>query len=170
MTAVTVEHVSKHYELGGATVRALDNVSLEIEGGEFIALAGTSGSGKTTLLNIIGTIESPTSGSIKLNSVDTSELTPDELSDFRAKEIGFIFQTFNLLPVLTAAENVQYPLFLRKLRPRERRMRAEDALEAVGLLRYREHRPSELSGGQRQRVAIARALVAEPTIILADEP
>src|SRR5262245_16201498 len=159
MAAVTVEHVTKHYELGGAAVRALDEVNLEIQGGEFIALAGPARSGQTTLLNLLGTIELPTSRRISLDSVDTSKLTPDELSDFRAKEIGFIFQTFNLLPVLTAVENVQYPLFLRKLRPRERRMRAEDALEAVGLLRYREHKPAELSGGQRQRVAIARAIV-----------
>jgi putative ABC transport system ATP-binding protein len=171
MSVVRVESVSKEYRLGEQLVRALDRVSLQIENGVFLAIAGPSGSGKSTLLNLIGCIDTPTSGRIEIDGRDVSDQTPDGLADLRARSIGFIFQTFNLMPVLSAAENVEYPLLqLPELSRRERRERVAHFLGVVGLTRYAEHRPNQLSGGQRQRVAIARALAIRPRIVLADEP
>jgi putative ABC transport system ATP-binding protein len=170
-TVVSVHDVTKEYRLGEQYVTALAGVNLSIEKGVFLALAGPSGSGKSTLLNMIGCIDTPTRGRISINGQDVSGRTADELADLRARTIGFVFQTFNLFPVLTAEENVAYPLHRRHdVPPRERRERVLHYLERVGLADYARHRPNQLSGGQRQRVAIARALVAEPQIILADEP
>ncbi len=171
MSVVRVEHVNKYYLLGEQKVQALKDITLAIEPGVFLAIAGPSGSGKTTLLNMIGCIDTPSSGKIFINNHDVSGKTPDQLADLRATTIGFIFQTFNLLPVLTAAENVEYPLLQRKaLSKTERRERIAYFLDMVGLSKYADHRPNQLSGGQRQRVAIARALVIKPSIVLADEP
>jgi putative ABC transport system ATP-binding protein len=171
MNVVRVEHVYKDYLLGEQTVRALKDVTLAIETGFFLAIAGPSGSGKTTLLNLIGCIDSPTRGRILINDEDVSGKTSDALAELRARSIGFIFQTFNLLPVLSAAENVEYPLLNRKDVTRtERRRRIDSFLDLVGLGKFANHRPNQLSGGQRQRVAIARALAINPLIVLADEP
>lgn len=171
MSVVRVEKVSKRYRLGKQEVEALKNVDLEIEQGEFIALAGPSGSGKTTLLNLIGCIDSPTSGSIYVNNICVSGQSPDQLADLRARTIGFIFQTFNLLPVLSAEENVEYPLLqFKELSKTQRKERVGSYLRIVDLEKFAHHRPNELSGGQRQRVAIARALATRPQIVLADEP
>lgn len=171
MSVVRVEHVNKYYLLGEQKVQALKDITLSIEAGVFLAIAGPSGSGKTTLLNLIGCIDTPSTGKIFINDKDVSGKTPDQLADLRARSIGFIFQTFNLLPVLTAAENVEYPLLQRKSKTKaERRERIAYFLDMVGLSKYANHRPNQLSGGQRQRVAIARALVIKPAIVLADEP
>jgi len=171
MPLIQVENVSKFYCLGDQQVPALQDVTLAIDEGVFMAIAGPSGSGKSTLLNLIGCIDTPTSGRILIDGRDTSGRTPDELADLRARSIGFIFQTFNLLPVLSAAENVEYPLLqLKELGRAERRERVAKYLDVVQLGAFARHRPNELSGGQRQRVAIARALATHPRIILADEP
>lgn len=171
MEIIRLENVSKHYKLGDQDVPAVSNVSLSVERGVFLAIAGPSGSGKTTLLNMIGCIDFPTSGSLFIDGVDVSGQNADQLAGLRARGIGFIFQTFNLLPVLTAAENVEYPLLLiPEITPAQRAKRVADLLEVVGLTRFAAHRPNQLSGGQRQRVAIARALAANPKIVLADEP
>jgi putative ABC transport system ATP-binding protein len=171
MNVVQLDNVSKSYRLGEQTVHAVTRVSLGIEPGVFLAIAGPSGSGKSTLLNLIGCIDTPTSGSIVINGKDVTGQTPDELADLRARTIGFIFQTFNLLPVLSAAENVEYPLLqFRELSRAQRKERVEQFLHVVRLERFARHRPNQLSGGQRQRVAIARALATQPTIVLADEP
>ncbi len=171
MSVVSVVDVAKKYLLGKQEVVALDGVNLTIEPGEFTAIAGPSGSGKSTLLNLIGCIDTPDSGKIIINGTDVSTQTPDQLADYRSHTIGFIFQTFNLLPVLTAMENVEYPLLYRKgVTKKERRDRVNHFLEVVGLGSFSGHRPNELSGGQRQRVAIARALATRPSIVLADEP
>ncbi len=171
MSVVRIENVYKDYLLGDQKVQALKDITLSFEPGVFLAIAGPSGSGKTTLLNLIGCIDSPTSGKIFINDVDVSDKTPDQLADLRNRTIGFIFQTFNLLPVLSAAENVEYPLLQRKdVSPAERKRRVDYFLDIVGLAKYAEHRPNQLSGGQRQRVAIARALAILPAIVLADEP
>lgn len=171
MSVVRVEHVSKDYLLGGQKVQALNDINLAIEPGVFMAIAGPSGSGKTTLLNLIGCIDTPSSGRIFINDQDVSGRTPDQLADLRARTIGFIFQTFNLLPVLSAAENVEYPLLQRgDVNPQERQRRVAYFLDVVGLGKFAGHRPNQLSGGQRQRVAIARALAIQPSIVLADEP
>jgi len=168
---VEVQGVSKEYALGKQIVTALHDVTLTVRDGEFMALAGPSGSGKSTLLNMIGCIDTPTSGSIRVQGRDVSHNSADELADMRLHTLGFVFQTFNLLPVLSAWENVEYPLLqMRNLAGQERRERVEQSLEAVGLARFGDHKPNELSGGQRQRVAIARALATRPRIILADEP
>jgi putative ABC transport system ATP-binding protein len=168
---IQVENVSKFYRLGDQQVRALQDVTLPIEEGAFLAIAGPSGSGKSTLLNLIGCIDTPTSGRIVIDGRDTSGRTSDELADLRARSIGFIFQTFNLLPVLSAEENVEYPLLqFKELGRGERRARVAKYLDVVQLGGHERHRPNELSGGQRQRVAIARALATHPRIILADEP
>jgi putative ABC transport system ATP-binding protein len=170
-SVVRLEQVCKDYRLGNQQVRALKDVSLSIESGVFLAIAGPSGSGKSTLLNLIGCIDSPTSGRIFVNEQDVSDKTPDQLAELRARNIGFVFQTFNLLPVLTAEENVEYPLLqLEEVHRHERRERVAQWLDRVGLAKFGRHRPNQLSGGQRQRVAIARALVTEPDIVLADEP
>ena len=168
---VRVESVSKTYRLGDQTIHALKNVSLSVEPGVFLALAGPSGSGKTTLLNLMGCIDVPTAGRIFINGRDVSDKSSDELADLRARSIGFVFQTFNLLPVLSAEENVEYPLLqVKEIGKTERRRRVAQFLELVGLADFARHRPNQLSGGQRQRVAIARALAIHPSIVLADEP
>ncbi len=168
---VEVQSISKEYQLGKQTVTALINISLNIHKGEFMALAGPSGSGKSTLLNLIGCIDTPTSGCILIKGQDISGKTPDELADLRLNTLGFVFQTFNLLPVLSAWENIEYPLLQQNnVDKKTRQERVQHYLNVVGLKPYALHRPNELSGGQRQRVAIARALATRPSIILADEP
>ena len=166
---VSVKDVSKTYRLGSQTVTALADVCLTIHGGEFMAVAGPSGSGKTTLLNLIGCLDVPTSGEIAIDGEPITRLTAGRRADLRARKLGFIFQTFNLIPVLTAWENVEYPLLIHR-RGGDVAERVRRALEQVGLGARARHRPSELSGGQQQRVAIARALVSEPALVLADEP
>ena len=171
MSVVRIDHVYKDYLLGEQKVQALKDITLSIEPGVFLAIAGPSGSGKTTLLNLIGCIDTPSSGKIYINDQDVSGRTPDQLADLRNRTIGFIFQTFNLLPVLSAAENVEYPLLQRSdVTAAERKKRVAYFLDIVGLSKYAHHRPNQLSGGQRQRVAIARALAIRPAIVLADEP
>ncbi len=171
MAIVRVENVSKRYRLGEQDVQALMNVSLAIEPGVFLAIAGPSGSGKSTLLNIIGCIDTPSEGRVIINGHDVSGQSPDQLANLRARTVGFIFQTFNLLPVLSAEENVEYPLLqFPELSRDERRERVRHYLGVVGLSRYATHRPNQLSGGQRQRVAIARALATHSKMVLADEP
>jgi putative ABC transport system ATP-binding protein len=171
MSVVRIEHVHKDYLLGDQKVQALKDITLSFDSGVFLAIAGPSGSGKTTLLNLIGCIDAPTSGRIYINDVDVGGKTPDELADLRNRTVGFIFQTFNLFPVLSAAENVEYPLLQRKdVPPEERKKRVAHFLGIVGLSRFARHRPNQLSGGQRQRVAIARALAGHPSIVIADEP
>jgi putative ABC transport system ATP-binding protein len=160
--------VTKSYELGRTSVPALRGVSLRVEPGEFMAVAGPSGSGKSTLLNLIGCLDRPSSGRILIEGQDLAQLGDDALSDLRARKIGFIFQTFNLIPVLSALENVEFPLLIRG--DSKTTERARRALEEVGLADFARHRPDELSGGQRQRVAVARALATDPVLVLADEP
>ena len=168
---VKIENLSKYYTLGRQHIQALKDISLTIEDGLFLAIAGPSGSGKSTLLNLIGCIDSPSSGKIFIDGHDVSGKTPDQLADLRARTVGFIFQTFNLLPVLSAEENVEYPLLqFKELSVTDRRERVTKYLEIVGLSKFARHRPNQLSGGQRQRVAIARALATQPKIVLADEP
>ena len=168
--AVDLRGVSKQYEFGKQTLRALNDVTFRVAKGEFLAIAGPSGSGKSTLLNLIGCIDTPTSGSVAIDGQAVSDQTPDQLADLRARKIGFIFQTFNLLPVLSAFENVEYPLLTFKMAKKERREKVADFLKLVGMEKFSKQRPNQLSGGQRQRVAIARALVTGPSIVLADEP
>ncbi len=171
MSVVRIEHVFKEYKLGEQTVHALNDITWSIDAGVFLAISGPSGSGKTTLLNLIGCIDKPSSGKIFINEEDVSEKSPNELADLRSRSIGFIFQTFNLLPVLSAAENVEYPLLRRTdISAEERKKRVDYFLDIVGLSQFANHRPNQLSGGQRQRVAIARALAIKPAIVLADEP
>src|SRR3989304_4117866 len=171
MSVVRIENVFKNYTLGEQQVQALIDITLSIEDGVFLAIAGPSGSGKSTILNLIGCIDTPTRGRIFVSGQDVSGKTPDQLADMRARTIGFIFQTFNLFPVLAAAENVEYPLLqLKELSAAERRDRVGKYLDIVGLSKFAGHRPNQLSGGQRQRVAIARALATQPKIALADEP
>ncbi len=167
---VEVTEVTKHYQLGKTVIQALRGVTLEIEGGEFLCIAGPSGSGKTTLLNLIGCLDKPTAGQVAIEGREITNLSVYELAKLRRHKIGFIFQTFNLIPVLSAYENVELPLFMKGVEPSERQQRVHRVLEALGLDGLAHHRPDELSGGQQQRVAIARALVTEPVIILADEP
>ena len=171
MTVVRVEHVNKQYQLGNQTVQALTDISMVVAPGRFLAISGPSGSGKTTLLNLIGCIDTPTSGEIAIGDQIATDMSPDQLAGLRAKTLGFVFQTFNLLPVLSAYENVEYPLLQRKdINKSERKQRINHYLSVVGLDKYKSHRPNELSGGQRQRVAIARALAGGPSVVLADEP
>jgi len=168
---VSIVKVSKEYHLGKTVVPALQEVNLSVSAGDFISIAGPSGSGKTTLLNLIGCVDTATSGQVMIAGFDTKTLKERQLTDLRLNTIGFIFQSFNLVPVLSVFQNVEFPLLLqRKLSAPERKVRVDELLQKVGLEKHTKHRPSELSGGQRQRVAIARALVTRPQIILADEP
>lgn len=169
-TLVEVQDMCKIYNPGENEVRALDHVSLKIQKEEFVAIIGHSGSGKSTLMNMLGCLDVPTSGRYYLNGKDVSNMTDDELSDIRNIEIGFIFQGFNLIPNLTAQENVELPLIYRGVPRKERSALATESLEIVGLSHRMDHKPSEMSGGQQQRVAIARAIAAKPPVILADEP
>ncbi|MFA5358007.1 MAG: ABC transporter ATP-binding protein [archaeon] len=168
--AIEVQNVSKIYKMDKVDVAALDNVSLKIHSGEFVSIMGPSGSGKTTLLDILSALMRPSNGKIYIHGKDISELNDNELAIIRGKTIGFVFQTFNLIPKLSALENVMMPMWFRGIPLKERRARAEEVLKEVGLGDRMNHKPSELSGGQRQRVAIARALANEPEIIVADEP
>ena len=170
MPVIELQEVHKRYRLGRAEVHALRGVSLRVARGEFLAIVGPSGSGKTTLLNLMGCLDRPSSGRVLFEGVDVTSLSRRQLAELRSRRIGFVFQTFNLIPVLTALENVEYPLWRRGMRADERRARAMEALRSVGLAGLERHRPEELSGGQRQRVAIARALVGQPAVVLADEP
>ncbi len=167
---IEVKNVYKIYNPGENEVRALDGISVTIDHGEFVAIVGHSGSGKSTFMNMLGCLDTPTSGDYYLDGVNVAGMTDDELSDIRNKQIGFIFQGFNLIPSLTAQENVELPLVYRGMPAEQRRQLAEEALTRVGMEHRMSHRPSELSGGQQQRVAIARAIAARPPIIMADEP
>ena len=170
MALVELRNVSKIYHLGGEEIRALDDVSLDIYEGEFISIIGPSGSGKSTLMHILGCLDSPTKGTIRLDGVMIHDASPRQLATMRNRKIGFVFQFFNLLPKLNVAQNVELPMIYSGVSGRERRQRAMTALEAVDLANRAKHRPSQLSGGQQQRAAIARALVNNPRIIFADEP
>jgi putative ABC transport system ATP-binding protein len=167
---ILTHKLARHYVLGAEVVQALRGVSLQIRRNEFTAIMGPSGSGKSTLMNLLGCLDTPTHGEYWLNSQKVSELDDDELARIRNKEIGFVFQTFNLLPRATTLHNVELPLIYAGVSAKERRQRAADALDRVGLSHRVRHKPSEISGGERQRVAIARALVNDPSILLADEP
>ena len=167
---VSIAHLSKGYRRGGQVVPVLRDITLDIARGEFIALMGPSGSGKSTLLNLIAGIDKPDSGTLLVDGEDITRFGEAELADWRAAHVGFVFQFYNLMPVLTAFENVELPLMLTALSRRERRVRVQTALALVGLSDRMEHYPNELSGGQQQRVAIARALITDPTIVVADEP
>jgi len=169
-TLVSLERVTRKFPLDHNAVTALSNVSFHIDPGEFLAISGPSGSGKSTLLNLIGCIDKPTSGRIFIDGTDTSLLTSSQCSLLRREKIGFVFQTFNLIPVFTASENVEYPLLIQGVKTSERRRRVTDALANVGLSGRANHRPDLLSGGERQRVAVARAIVHRPSLVLADEP
>lgn len=169
-TVIKLDKIVKNYKVGTQIVRALRSVSLTINKGEYVAIMGASGSGKSTMMNVIGCLDTPTSGTYILSNSDVSHLSDDELAEIRNKEIGFVFQTFNLLPRNTALENVMLPLVYAGIKKQERILKAEKILAEVGLSDRIEHKPNELSGGQRQRVAVARALVNNPSILLADEP
>ncbi len=170
MAVVGVREVHKGYTLGKMVVPALRGVSLDVGQGDFLCIVGPSGCGKTTLLNLVGCIDEPSSGTVLIDGEDVAKLSDDKRAELRLRKIGFIFQTFNLVPTLTALENVEFPLRLSKLPKVERRRRAEELLDAVGLSDQLLHRPDEMSGGQRQRVAVARALVNRPELVIADEP
>jgi len=170
MALLELRNVSKLYHLGGEEIRALDNISLDIEGGDFISIIGPSGSGKSTLMHILGCLDSPTTGTIQLDGTMIHDASARQLAAIRNRKIGFVFQFFNLLPKLNVLQNVELPMLYSGTGGRERRARAMDALQAVGMENRAKHRPSQLSGGQQQRTAIARALVNNPKIIFADEP
>jgi putative ABC transport system ATP-binding protein len=171
VSLVVAQNLSKTYATGSVEVKALQEVSFEIEAGSFLAFVGPSGSGKTTLLNLIGCLDKPTSGNLEVARMDVGQLGRRQAAEFRGQNIGFIFQSFNLIPVLTALENVEYPLVMvQELRLAERRNRVLKLLKAVGMLEQKSQTPEQLSGGQKQRVAIARALITQPKLVLADEP
>lgn len=167
---IKAENLCRYFRVGGTTVRALDGVSLDIQDGEYVTICGASGSGKSTLMNILGCLDTPTSGSYLLDGENVPALDDEKLSRIRGSKIGFVFQSFNLISALTAEENVELPLMYRGVPRKQRREAAREALEQVGLLNRANHRPCEMSGGQQQRTAIARAIAARPSIILADEP
>jgi putative ABC transport system ATP-binding protein len=169
-TVIEITQLDKVYKTGDLELKALDNVSYTIKSGEFVAIMGHSGSGKSTMMNILGCLDTPTSGTYKLDKIDTSNLNDNQLAKIRNKKIGFVFQSFNLLPKLKSWENVALPLVYSGVHAKVRKERALEALKSVGLENRANHKPNELSGGQRQRVAIARALVGNPEIIMADEP
>ena len=170
MPLIRLHQISRRYQMGAETIHALRDISLHIERGEYVAIMGPSGSGKSTLMNLIGCLDTPTGGEYELNGVQVSQMDDNQLAEIRNKEIGFIFQTFNLLPRSDALRNVELPLIYSGMPAEERRQVALDTLRSVGLADRIHHRPNELSGGQRQRVAVARALVNRPSILLADEP
>jgi len=170
MTLIRLQKISRRYQMGAETIHALREVSLEIQRGEYVAIMGPSGSGKSTLMNLIGCLDTPTSGRYELNGTDVSQMNDNQLAEVRNREIGFVFQTFNLLPRSNALHNVELPLIYGGLPVAERRKVALQALSDVGLADRIHHKPNELSGGQRQRVSVARALVNQPSILLADEP
>lgn len=170
MSVIQVENATKLYKIGEVETRALDGVSLKIEAGEFTAIVGPSGSGKTTLLQLIGCLDRPDSGSVKINGQDVTRFNANQRADLRSKDIGFIFQFFALVPVLSAYENVELPMLLTGVGAADRQKRTMELLDAVGLADRAKHRPDQMSGGQQQRVAIARALATHPALILADEP
>lgn len=170
MSVIILEGIHKSYQAYGKTVPALRGINLTIKSGEFAAIAGPSGSGKTTLLNIIGGLDNPTAGTVRIGDILLNELKPRETAELRLHKIGFVFQAYNLIPVLTALENVEYVLMLQGIAGAERRSRSTHVLKEVGLENEMGRRPHELSGGQQQRVAVARAIVSEPDIVLADEP
>jgi putative ABC transport system ATP-binding protein len=170
VSLIRLQQISRSYQMGAETVHALRGVSLEIQRGEYVAIMGPSGSGKSTLMNLLGCLDTPTSGTYELNGSHVSEMNDNQLAEIRNREIGFVFQTFNLLPRSDALRNVELPLVYAGIPSHERRQIALEALRNVGLAERVHHRPNELSGGQRQRVAVARALVNKPSILLADEP
>jgi putative ABC transport system ATP-binding protein len=165
-----IRHVGRYFGSGNLQVKALDDINITIERGEFTAIIGPSGSGKSTLLQLMGGLDSPTVGDVILDNKSIAHMSGKELSDFRRDHIGFIFQAYNLIPVLSAAENIEYIMLLQGVAAQERRRRVESMLKTVGLEGYADRRPAQLSGGQQQRVAVARAMVSQPSIILADEP
>jgi putative ABC transport system ATP-binding protein len=170
MSLIDLQDAAKDYTLGATTIRAIRGISLTVEPGELLSVVGPSGCGKTTLLNMMGCIDTPTRGRVLFGGQDVGSLSDSALADIRLRQIGFIFQTFNLVPVLTVRENVELPMVLARVPAARRRGIAEALIDTVGLSRYLRHRPGELSGGQRQRVAIARALVNHPDVVIADEP
>ena len=170
MSLIRLEQISRRYQMGAETIHALREVSVSVERGEYLAIMGPSGSGKSTLMNLIGCLDTPTSGTYELNGTNVSDMDDNELAEVRNREIGFVFQTFNLLPRASALHNVELPLIYAGMPSEERRQVAVEALSSVGLGDRMTHKPNEMSGGQRQRVAVARALVNKPSILLADEP
>ncbi len=170
MAIIRLENLQRRFIVGDQTVNALDNINLLISSGEYLSIMGPSGSGKSTLLNIVGLLDRPSAGRYFIDKIDTTATNDDELANIRQQKIGFVFQSFHLIPRLTAEENIELPLMLAGISAKERKRKVADILKAVGLLDRAHHRPEQLSGGQRQRVAIARATINEPSIILADEP